>query len=109
MYRARHAAPDAGPAPVPWEEPGLLLDELTLAAIQAEATRAHVLHGRKSMLYSANERKFAILAEEVGEVARELNEAVIHDRPADRDKLVKELIQVAAMAGTWVQALEGGG
>ena len=104
MHRARNAEPP----PMPGEESGLLLDEVTMAAIQAEATRAYLVHGCKSMFYGTDERKFAILAEEVGEVARELNEAVIHDRPVDKDRLVKELIQVAAMAATWVQALEGG-
>ena len=86
--------------------PGLVLSELTLSAIQAEATRAHLKHGDNSMLgphYTAHER-LAILVEEVGEVAHELT----YDQRDDRDKLVKELIQVAAMAATWIEHLEGG-
>jgi NTP pyrophosphatase (non-canonical NTP hydrolase) len=53
--------------------------------------------------YSGPER-LAILVEEVGEVAHELT----YDSSGDRDKLVKELIQVAAMAASWVEYLEGG-
>ena len=90
----------------------LALSELTLAAIQAEATRAHLKHGDYSMRgphYSSGDR-LAILVEEVGEVAHELTydqggPAVGEGR---RDELVKELIQVAAMAASWVEFLEGG-
>jgi hypothetical protein len=89
--------------------PKLVLSDLTLSAIQAEATRAHLRHGEHSMLApKTDDRRIAILAEEVGEVARELNDAAIEGRPVDRDKLVKELIQSAAMAASWVEALEGG-
>jgi len=109
----------------------MVLSGLTLAAIQAEATRAHLLHGEHSMLgpYTSPQR-LAILAEEVGESA-ELVEALLaarlsrllgqvaHELTYDaggpgvgegrKDELVKELIQVAAMAASWVEVLEGGG
>lgn len=87
----------------------LALSELTLNAIQAEATRAHIRHGEYSMLgsrYSAPDR-LAILMEEVGEVAHELT----YDQGGpgvgayDKDRLEKELIQVAAMAATWIEQL----
>jgi len=86
----------------------LVLSGLTLSSVQAEAVRAHVLHGRNSMLYryQSHERRLAILTEEVGEVAKELNEGHINGQ-LNRSDLVKELIQVAAMALTWVEALEG--
>lgn len=98
-----------------------VLSDVTLAAVQAEATRAHLLHGESSMLNPdhTDDRRYAILGEEYGEVGRELNEASIRSvragEPAinardvftDRDRLVKELIQTAAMALTWVEALEG--
>jgi hypothetical protein len=89
-----------------------VLSQLTLNAIQAEATRAYLKHGEHSMLgprYSSGDR-LAILVEEVGEVAHELT----YDQggPAAgegrRDELVKELIQVAAMAASWIEYLEGG-
>lgn len=89
----------------------LVLSDITLSAVQAEATRAHLKHGEYSMLgphYSSGDR-LAILVEEVGEVAHELT----YDQGGPgvgegrRDELVKELIQVAAMALTWVEHLEG--
>jgi hypothetical protein len=83
----------------------LVLSDLTLSAVQAEATGAHAKHGIYSMLgahYTEHER-LAILVEEVGEVAHELT----YDQDGDRDRLVRELIQVAAMALTWVEHLEG--
>lgn len=94
----------------PATTPKLVLSGLTLSAIQAEATRARLKHGEHSMLGAqvSNDRRLAILTEEVGEVARELNDAEIEGRPVDRDKLVKELIQSAAMCASWVEALEGG-
>ena len=87
---------------------GLALSELTLRAIQAEATRAHLRHGEHSMLAAGtDERRMRIALEEFGEVARELNDAEIEERPVDRDKLVKELIQCSAMFASWVEYLEG--
>jgi NTP pyrophosphatase (non-canonical NTP hydrolase) len=87
--------------------PRLVLSELTLSAIQAEATRAAIKHPDNWMggknTHNDHER-LAILMEEVGEVAHELT----YDQPGDRDELVKELIQVAAMAASWVEFLEGG-
>ena len=115
--------------------PHLVLSELTLSAIQAEATRAHLKHGEFSMLgphHSAADR-LSILAEEAGEAADEamalaqahvltvksgqllsalgrVAHQLTHDQGggigyADKDKLEKELIQVAAMAATWVEQL----
>jgi hypothetical protein len=97
------------------QTPRLVLSELTLDAIQAEATNAHLKHGVHSMLgphYSSGDR-LAILMEEVGEVAHELtyDQCDPDDPDADersRSKLVRELIQVAAMAASWVEVLEGG-
>lgn len=84
---------------------GELISGLTLSAIQAEAIRAHILHGDDSMLYQNDHERLAILMEEIGEVARELNEARIHNREVDKDKLEKELIQSAAMCATWIEGL----
>jgi hypothetical protein len=86
-----------------------LLSELTLGAINEEATRAHIEHGDNSMMgFKHSEAgRLAILMEEVGEVAREINDAYLGRRLADKDKLTGELIQVAAMAATWVEFLDG--
>jgi hypothetical protein len=88
----------------------LILSDLTLSAVQAEATRAYLLHGDHSMLGAAvtESDRLAILTEEIGEVARELNEDRLGNLDGDwKDRRVKELLQVAAMALSWVEALEG--
>lgn len=92
--------------------PHLVLSDLTLAAVQAEATRAHLKHGENSMLGPSltDGDRLAILTEEIGEVAREMNDFKLGDPDDPGDhlyRMVAELIQVAAMACTWVQQLEG--
>jgi NTP pyrophosphatase (non-canonical NTP hydrolase) len=87
-----------------------ILSDLTLSAIQAEATRAHLRHGYNSSMFNAqygDRQRLAILTEEVGEVAHELNELVLGNlsRQKYRENLEKELIQVAAMAATWIEAM----
>lgn len=67
----------------------------------------------------SNTRKLAVLAEEFGEVAHEVTEEIIvldklakdpceanHIKKAYRDRLRKELIQVAAVCVAWVEGLE---
>lgn len=83
-----------------------VLSPLTLDAVQAEATGAHAKHGAHSVLspYVSNFERLAILVEEVGEVSHLLT----YDQlTRTRDELVKELLQVASVALTWVEALEG--
>ncbi len=94
-----------------YQTAGLVLSELTLAAIQAEATRAHLKHGEHSMLSPkrGDGDRLAILVEEVGEVAHELTYDASGPLVCPRDELVRELIQVAAMAASWVEYLEGAG
>lgn len=83
----------------------LSLSPLTLDAVQAESLRAHLKHGDKSLLNPdmSMVEKLAALVEEVGEVAR----ALTYDARTDQDHLVKELIQVASVALTWVESIEG--
>ena len=50
-----------------------------------------------------NDARLRLLVEEVGEVARELNEADIGN--PDPDELYTELIQTAATAAAWAAAL----
>lgn len=83
----------------------LVLSQLTLDAIQAEAIRAHNKHGKNSLV-NPNMHwslKLAALMEEVGEVAHELT----YDINDSKSDLVKELIQVAGLAAAWVESLEG--
>lgn len=53
----------------------------------------------------SDEEKLAVLTEEVGEVARELCEARAARRPPAAN-LKTELVQVAAIAVAWIEALE---
>lgn len=75
--------------------------------VRAERERAHRIHGDMSMEASpwTSERRLRILLEEIGEVAKELNDAEIARRAPDREAIRKELIQVSAMAGAWADAI----
>lgn len=79
--------------------------------IRAERERAHVKHGETSMESAGcvDPIRLAILVEEVGEVARALNEYrhEAGDTEAIAEQLDSELIQVAAMAAAWSAALNG--
>jgi len=50
--------------------------------------------------------RLAILGEEFGETAHEVNETIGGHRPLNRMKLRKELLQVAAVAVAWLQGLD---
>lgn len=52
--------------------------------------------------------RFAVLGEEVGEAGHEVNEGVGPGRSIDLKKLRKELIEVAAVAVAWVEAIDKG-
>ena len=74
----------------------------------AERKRAHEKHGDTSIeSFPAHDPygdRLSILIEEVGEVAKEFNEARHEGRAVDLAKLRKELIQTCAMAGAWADA-----
>lgn len=77
--------------------------------IRAERERAHAKHGATSMESAPADdptgRRLRILVEEVGEVAREFNDAEHDQRQVDLALLRKELIQTAAMAAAWADAI----
>lgn len=77
-------------------------------AIRLERERAHAKHGTKSLEAAdpLSERRLRVLLEEVGEVAREFNDAEVEGRDVDLGKLHAELVQVAAMAAAWADAVE---
>lgn len=77
---------------------------------QAERERAVALHGDRSMdSYGPYEYpRLAILMEEVGEVAREFCNFEFLNGQMDATALRSELIQVAAMAGAWAEAIRDG-
>ena len=73
-----------------------------------ERVRAHAKHREHSMESwpALSAERYLILAEEVGEVAKEFNDATVESRPIDRPALRTELLQVATMAVAWVAALD---
>lgn len=84
---------------------------VTLDAVFAEILRQDVLaragkFGGLHILPSGPDHaRLAVLTEEVGEVARELNETLM-GRASPEGALVKELIQVAACAVAWATAID---
>lgn len=79
-----------------------LLSDVTLQAIQAENINSQAKHGDNAMMNPdlTNGERLAILGEEFGEVCT----ALTYDhRNNGRQELVKELLQVAAMAAVWAQ------
>jgi NTP pyrophosphatase (non-canonical NTP hydrolase) len=100
----------------------------SLIDITDETARAHGLHGR-SFEFASPDRKLRILVEEVGEVARALQDAENADddyltkaptcttdellamrteRQARTDHLRSELVQVASLAIRWIDQMDGG-
>lgn len=75
--------------------------------IAAERARALAKHGDGSMDRASRTDpiRLAILVEEVGEVAKEFNDARHDLSDLDLEALRKELIQVAAMAAAWADVL----
>lgn len=80
-------------------------DEVRHERIRAQAK--HEDHSMEAWPILSPER-YLVLAEEVGEVAKEFNDAKVEGRDIDAEALRKELIQVAAMATAWAAALDGG-
>lgn len=79
------------------------------AEIAAERQRAHAKHGPTSMesYPPGSFIRYTILAEEVGEIAKEFNEAEARggQHELDVDRLYRECIQVAAMATAWADSI----
>lgn len=79
--------------------------------VRAERDRAHAQHGPNSMeSYPPGAFiRYTILAEEVGEIAKEFNEAEARggQHTLDLDRVRREAIQVAAMATAWADRIAG--
>lgn len=75
--------------------------------VRAERARAHQKHGNTSMeAFPVDDmNRLPILVEEVGEAAKEFNEARHAGGPVDLARLRKELIQTATMAAAWADAI----
>jgi hypothetical protein len=97
------------------EVAALSIDNLMLTANAAVAevlrqdtlARTGKFGGTHILPSGPDHARLAVLMEEVGEVSRELNEALSRGH-TDKDHLVTELIQVAACAIAWATALESG-
>lgn len=79
------------------------ISPLTFDAIQAENFRSQALFPNGAMILPNGDFRgvrLAVLLEEVGEVAKAINES------EPKEALVRELIQVATMAATWAQVLD---
>lgn len=78
--------------------------------IADETARARAKHGR-SFERSSDDAKLRILLEEVGEVAKALNDQQLADEnystSALRDHLRAELVQVASLAVRWLNHIDG--
>jgi NTP pyrophosphatase (non-canonical NTP hydrolase) len=77
------------------------------AEIAQERHRANEKHGPQAMeaLPITAFLRYTILAEEVGEVAKEFNEAAARGGQVDLQAMRGELIQVAAMAAAWAEQI----
>jgi NTP pyrophosphatase (non-canonical NTP hydrolase) len=86
-----------------------LISANVLDNIRDEAQRAHDKKGADSMYWprASNDRRLAVLAEETGEVARAINDGAA-GTGTDLAALRAELVQVAAMAATFIQSLDDG-
>jgi NTP pyrophosphatase (non-canonical NTP hydrolase) len=88
----------------------LPLADSTIQAVQATVISSIGKHGYHTPLNKHMHPgiKLMILVEEVGEVAKELLEHPPTTN-SNSDVLVKELLQVAAMALSWAQCADEGG
>lgn len=102
--------PKLAPRPVPTPSDIPLHGWAPYADIHRERIRAHAKHGAKG-----NSREntawddaewLPILMEELGEAAHELTYDAGGDRP---ERLRAELVQVAAMAAAWIEAIDARG
>lgn len=71
------------------------------AEVWSERQRQNAKWGNDSIVHRTAEAGFCVLGEEVGEVAKAINER-------DRNQVRAELIQVAAVAVAMVEALDAG-
>lgn len=81
---------------------------LVLAEIERERKRQEQLHGNRTAAHPESMddgHRLAILTEEVGEVAKEICEAPKRGEASD-GLMREELVQVAAVAVAWIEAID---
>jgi NTP pyrophosphatase (non-canonical NTP hydrolase) len=74
--------------------------------IRIEREKQKKKFGADQYKEKSDDRCLAILVEEVGEAANELNGQHSGTEPLDYDRLRKELIQVATVAMAWIEAIK---
>jgi NTP pyrophosphatase (non-canonical NTP hydrolase) len=86
-----------------------MISRQLLDDIEVEQTAADDYHGARSVsnLAADDPTLATILIEEVGEVAREFNEAALARRGVDLDRLRDELVQVASISLGWLAIIDG--
>lgn len=99
--------------------PEYLPDTAVYHEVHAERVRAHIKHGEagnsREDAHWANAEWLPILTEELGEVAHELTYDVavglgqLDGEAGVKARLRKELVQVAAMACAWIDAIDRAG
>jgi len=80
---------------------------VAIALVQEERRRQDLKWGRRPGVWPVSQPvRLAVLTEEVGEVAREILDSGAYRPDATaRDELLEEVVQVAAVATAWVEAL----
>jgi len=105
------------PRPTLWKNNPAMLDVFARIAAERDRQRQLLQAGKitfdcASVIPDPN-RKLRVLAEEVGEVAQELDRLEsCKDRRGERfvlEDLETELVQVAAVAVAWLESLQKGG
>ena len=87
-----------------------MLRNLILGELLVERERQEKKFGVDQYLDISDSDCLAVLIEEVGEVARELNEILLGNSSTEayHRRLRKELLQTAAVAVAWIEALDEG-
>lgn len=98
-------SPDRGPF---YELPRSVLERIWMERLrQKDLFRAGKIAFDCASPVVSDHRKMSVLTEEIGEVAKEVNEAETgENKKQARVRLKTELVQVAAVAIAWLEALE---
>lgn len=87
------------------------LTNLALEAVKVERDKQEELKKKGKFAYTCADKEMndfealAVLAEEFGEVAHEVNEGIGDGRKINKQKLKKELVQTAAVCIAWLEKL----
>jgi hypothetical protein len=85
-----------------------MIDRTTYSQIEHRAVREHGKRGPQSVLYGSDNKGLRVMLEEIGQLARELNdlEAGGYDESEYIANVSDRLVTVAALAVTWHQKIK---